>query len=388
MHSPLTNRSLPLALAAGFLGLGNDLPAQVTEWGFFKGAIYEQETANTMPTTPWLWEAGVWVTTSSTGDAGLITLSGGNISGSIPFEQDGDEWFLDRDYQNQAAMNAELPSNATYTLTMSGGTLGLQIQTFVVGPQQYPTTPYLTGLSFNTLQQFPVGAATTLTWNSPGPLVQASGLTGLTIEDRTGNELFTSLTTGAQTSTTIPANSLTANACHKGYIDFAIITTPPAGGFGIPGLVAHVSSTDLEIRTWPFPTAPCARQDTYGMGCAGLEIQSSDPILGSSWTLSTFGISQVTPVAFTYFALAPQTPSLPLSALGLGAPGCSLYIDPVSIITNLGGFAPGGQLNITIPLPPSQVLGGTRFYAQTIALASFTPLGLSSSNVIEAMLGN
>tara|TARA_R110002072_G_scaffold273219_3_gene433760 strand:- start:51661 stop:52830 length:1170 start_codon:yes stop_codon:yes gene_type:complete len=389
MSSRFTLRNLPLALGAGLLGFSNDLTAQVTEWLFAKESVYEQINSSTPPTVPTSWIASAWIVTAAAGDAGLITISGGSISGSLPLQHDGNgDWYLEHHYETQAAMNAEFPSNATYTFTISGGSLGLVLQSFVVGPEQYPNTPSLTVASLATAQQFPSAAATTLDWNHPGPLTQTSGSTILGIDDRAGNEVYGSWLSGAVISATVPANTVQADACHLGWLAFTSDSTISTGGFGIAGTVIHASVLDFEIRSWPFPTAACARQATYGASCAGLDLQSSEPILGSNWTLSTFGIGGPTPFAWTYFSLAPLNPSLPLSALGLGVPGCWLHLDPASIVNNLGGLVPGGQLNITIPVPAAQNLGGMTIYAQTIALTSLTPLGLSSSNVVEAILGS
>ena len=133
------------------------------------------------------------------------------------------------------------------------------------------------------------------------------------------------------------------------------------------------------------PTAACAWNESHGSGCVGLELQSSDPILGSSWDLMTFGIAAPTPLAFTYFSFGPQNPPLPLSAFGLNAPGCTSYIDAAMIVANLGGIAQNGQLNVSIPVPAAQSFGGILFYVQTVAL---TATGIGTSNMVEAMFGN
>lgn len=381
-----SNHPTILVVAAAATFSAADLSAQVTEWAAFKAKIYRQES-NAAPTTVDFCEAGVFLRTTNPGDAGLITLSGGNIAGALPLEQDGTEWELDLEFETLAAMNAVIPDNATYTLTMTGGALGIVTQTFSIGAAVYPVTPYLTGNSFATAEQYPAGSATTMTWNNPGGLAPG-GWVGITAEDRSGNEVHGSVLATNATSDTIPANALAAGDCHYGWIEFVNGLPTPAGGFGLPGKTLNATITDFEIRTWPFATPGCASQQELGTGCVGMAMVSSEPILGSSWDLQTFGLTPGA-LAFTFFAFGPQEPGLPLVALGINAPGCTSQIDLASVVTNLGGLAnPSGDLNVSVNLPADPSLGGVLFYAQTVATTPLTPAGLGTSNSVEARLGS
>ncbi len=388
MHLRLQKTIPQLFLLTGLLSLASALPAQgVIKWDLFKGPIYSQDTANVMPSAPEQWLFAVELVTQSPTDAGLITISGGNIVGSLPLIHQGDgEWLLVHQFQTQTALNAEFPSNATYTLTMTGGTVGLQIQTIQVGPEQYPNTPYLTGNSLSTVEQLNTANATTITWNTPSPLVQNSGATFLFITDRNDTDVFESSSPGTATSATVPANTLAANECHSGQLAFAQAAAipPVAGGFPVWGNVFHVKVTTFEVRTWPFATAPCAWTNEFGNGCFNLELTSNDPIFGTNWDLTTYGIG-ATPIALTFFSIGEV--NLPLAAFGIDAPGCSAYVDPLSICFSLGGTPTGGQLNLSIPLPATPSVSGMLLYAQTVA-TPLTQWGIGTSNAVQAMIGN
>ncbi len=278
-----------------------------------------------------------------------------------------------------------IPDNANYVLAISGGTLGLQTQSFSIPSPVYPNVPYLTGGSFATAQQFPAGVATTLTWNSLIGSAPA-GFVSVGIDDRANvNSLWEVQLQINATSATVPANALNPNDCHRGYVVFAQGMSVPAGGFGSPGLMLRATGTDIEFRTWPYPTPPCSYQLSYGVGCDGLDLSSSDPILGTNWNLTTTGIMPSS-LAVTLFSFGPQEPALPLTAFGLPASlGCSSYV-LVPFVANLGGLAPSGTLSVNVAVPSIASYGGLMLYAQTVALA---PSGsYSTSNAIEAFLGS
>ncbi len=377
-----------VAALSTLLGLAAGLPAQVSEWHFFKGSVYIQDATNQMPTAPDGWGAGASVVLGSATDAGRITISGGNINGALDLQHEGGgEWYLERGYPSRAAMNAEFPGNSSYVLTISGGSLGLRIQAFTVGAEVYPSTPYLTGTSYDVAAQFPVGANTTLTWNDPGAATRAAGFTVLDIIDRSEQSVYEDLRPGAHLSATIPARSLPANACHWGTVEFTVDTTLPGSNFGVAGLAHHIRGTGFEIRTWPHPTPPCAYSQTYGAGCANLELHSNAPILGTSWDLTTDGIPHGI-TGFTLISLGPQDPPLPLQALGINAPGCNIYVDPFTVQASPAGVGSNGQMTISIPVPSDPSLAGVWLFAQTLALTPSTPASLGTSNSVEALLGS
>lgn len=89
----------------------------------------------------------IYIDTSAVGDAISVTISGGNINGSLAFDLDGIEWFYNnQDFQTEAAMDAVFPNNSNYTITLSGGSLGTLTQSVSVGAKDYPDLPYWVGL--------------------------------------------------------------------------------------------------------------------------------------------------------------------------------------------------------------------------------------------------
>ena len=222
--------------------------AQVVDWYIFKEALYYQSADNTQPGSPSEWYAGAVVETQNPGDATSVTISGGNISGSLPLAFIDGEWCGEIFFPSQAAMNAVIPSTGTYTLTLSGGSLGTLSQTVTMGTEQYPNAPYLTGSVWSGVTSYAAASNVSITWNNPGPLTQASGFTLFDISDSAG-EVFSELTSGAATSSLVPANTLKPTQPYSGYLTFTNTLFLAAGGFGVTGASHHVTSLEFYVET-------------------------------------------------------------------------------------------------------------------------------------------
>ncbi|MGC6566793.1 MAG: hypothetical protein ACON38_14415 [Akkermansiaceae bacterium] len=186
--------------------------AAVEEWFFVKSISYRQTIDNTAPTEAEGWYVEIAVLTTSPGDATSATISGGGIPGTLDLEWDDGEWLYGKDFESQAAMDSLFPSGQSYTITLSGGSLGTVSQTVALGPADYPAVPYLTGTN---------------------------------------------------TGMTIPAGSLDPSISSFCYLEFARETTNTdgAGGFGVSGFSGRQSIT------FDFPFATRALDDG-GLGDA------------------------------------------------------------------------------------------------------------------------
>jgi len=140
--------------------------AEIEEWGCEKGPGYKQVADNTAPTAPIRWEVSIWVDTADAGDAASVRISKNGSTASFDLTQDDGEWELEKTYPSEAAMNAEFPDGATYTITLSGGSLGTKTQTFNMGARSYPDTPYLTGRDLSRLRSLDAESPFTLHWSS------------------------------------------------------------------------------------------------------------------------------------------------------------------------------------------------------------------------------
>ena len=118
---------------------------------------------------------------------------------------------------------------------------------------------------------------------------------------------------------------------------------------------------------------------------AGLALDSNPPVLGSGWNLTTSNIDPASPISITFFGDARLDPGLPLTFIGLPAPGCSVYIN--TILGNLVGFNVAGASTVTLPIPGTMSLTGAIVTAQSISLTTLNAANLLTSNGVEGRLG-
>lgn len=129
----------------------------------------------------------------------------------------------------------------------------------------------------------------------------------------------------------------------------------------------------------------CASNHVYGAGCDNLSLSASLPILGTNWTLTTTGIQPVSPIAITFFGTSEVNPGLPLIAIGIPAPGCSVFVN--GIITNLSAPNVGGTANLPIALPLLATLKNASLTVQSLGLTLNNPSALATSNGVTGDLG-
>ena len=120
-------------------------------------------------------------------------------------------------------------------------------------------------------------------------------------------------------------------------------------------------------------------------GTAPLALASNLPTLGGSWDLTTSNIDPVSPFAITMISDTPG-PGVPMVAIGLNAPGCSIWLN--SVLGNLIGLANGGSATASLPIPNNAALQGSPVVAQSICLTLVNPLNLLVSNGVQGAVGN
>ena len=353
-----------LLATALLLALPATASAQVTEWTFAKGPLYLQTADNTQPTSAVEWGAFASVETQSVGDATSVTLSGGGI-GTVPLTRTGTCWEVEEFFSSQSEMNAVVPSSTTYTLVLSGGTLGTRTQTFQIASEQYPNVPYTTGtvftdvLSYNSAQNF------TVTWNDAGPLTAASGVSLIEIYDVFDDDVFSQATLGGTTSALIPANTLSPSQTYEGEILFTNETAPSgAGGFGVNGRVGHVVLTNF-----PMGTINAAVVATRNGGTNPASYTAAAPVLGNSWNatvdLTTTGHSMAQ-------ILMHRNPG------SLTLPGGQTVLISGQKVLKLP-LMPGPLATWSAPVPNDVSLTNFTVYSQAIHLLGVTPFALSNA---------
>ena len=266
MHLPPPRKLLFAALALLAIQTA-PAEAQVTDWFIYKEKVFDQTANNTPASSANEFNAGVLIRVQNASDATMATISGGGIGGPLPLDYEpGDGiWEGEVNFATEGALDATVPNSTVYTLTLSGGTLGTLVQTVTMPAKGYPNTPYLTGTKWTEVQAYVPSAMSTITWNDPGPLTLASGLTILDIQDSNGITPHAEQTMGVSLSTVIPADTLNPTLSYEGYLIFTnTLYSATGGGFGVAGASHQGVSLAFYLETTP--TTYCAG-GTSGNGC-------------------------------------------------------------------------------------------------------------------------
>lgn len=227
------------------------------DWRINKGRNFNQTAADTAPSVPVFWDAWAYVKSRHENDIGSVTISGGGLATPQSFTAEGEgEWTFEKDYPNQAALDAEFPDLQVFTFTITGGALGTRIQTINLGSKDYPTAPYLTGTIFDDARSLDPAAEFTFEWNED-PAGSSSQLVVTSEPGDGGEEYFymePSTMAPITTEVTIPANTIPAEVQAYGYLQFGVIAYDEIsyGAFGVSGFSARISTTQdfiIDTRT-------------------------------------------------------------------------------------------------------------------------------------------
>jgi hypothetical protein len=224
--------------------------ADVTYWRADKGKDYLQTADNIQPVMATNWYFYAEVEFGATNDATSVEITGGSIAGSLALTQEEDRWELYLDFVSKSALDAVFPSDAAYSMILSGGTLGSVTQQFNIAADAYPSTPYLTGADYSSCKALEVLEPLELNWNIPSEgadyvsleIVEGSLLSeGDDVLDYYPGVIFTDL---------ILSNDLFAvGSNYTGYLQFSSITnTLGGGGFGVAGVVGFNTETLFSIE--------------------------------------------------------------------------------------------------------------------------------------------
>lgn len=230
------------------LALSVSVHSAVTHWRVVKGAYYLQHSDNAPAASTTNWGVFAEVETDLPGDATSVVMEGGNIAGSIAFELEDTEWELGQDFTNKAALDAVFPADATYSIILSGGTLGTVTQQFAIGSDAYPEVPFLTEADYTDCLALEALEPFELNWNHAGTT------TTISLEIYTGGELDEGETlfeiySNNFNSVALPWNLFEAGSNYNGYIDFANASLQSGtGGFGIWGDVSFNTSLGFYIN--------------------------------------------------------------------------------------------------------------------------------------------
>ncbi len=242
----MLNRTKCVTVFLGLFFISSSLFGAVTEWAFIKGRGSVQVADNQRPSVT-SWDVEVYVEVDSVNDASSATISGGGLSGDVALVLDGTEWIYEKEYDSEAAMDADFPNETTYTLTLSGGTLGTLTQSVTLGAKDYPDQPYLVGSGFSDLEEFDPAQAFDFVFGAPG---NAANKTLVEVEEDGDDSPFDSFVDASQQTITMPADSLQAGAIYEVFVDHLNRSVQSGtGGFGIDGDVWQSAYGNLTVDT-------------------------------------------------------------------------------------------------------------------------------------------
>jgi len=242
---------------------------QVTHWRFVKGRDHFQNRNNTAPVAA-AWSVLVAVETKMNQDALQMEIRGGEIPGAYPLIQNSARgWTFEKEYHSEAAMNAEFPPGAEFTIELSDGNLGTMSQTFRLMADEYPNTPYLTGTHFTAAQSFDSFTDLTLNWSNPGELTEENGQTILEVFRFYDDEIrFRESNIGAATQGVVPAGTVWPGHTFYGYLEYTNARSiDGSGGFEVDGTESRNVAVDFGLRAFNSPLAGAwSYGDTSGDG--------------------------------------------------------------------------------------------------------------------------
>jgi hypothetical protein len=292
--------------------------AAVTQWNVAKGPVYFQASDNTAPASTTNWMLYADLDTDLAGDAASVVLQGGNLPSPLSFVQYGNFWALESAvYPSKAALDAEVPSAGTYSIILSGGTLGSLTQQVVFAAEVYPDTPYLTGADYSELQALEVLEPFELNWSSGGTNFNSVSLDitpGAPEDD--GEPIFKfNDELGAAASINLPYGLLTAGSNYYGYLNFGLGTNiSGSGGFGVDGTSSFDQATiftisaansavafddfndnSIDTNKWILTFPPAIAVDTFNEDSGRLNYVSQgtgDTFIAWSWSASVLSYTQ------------------------------------------------------------------------------------------------
>lgn len=253
---------------------------------FVWGKDYIQTANNTQNTTADFFIFDSVITFNGIGDTTSVTINHTSYTAPKSYTDDsggnGTFWFLENDFTSQSNLLAAFPDNTSYTIEISGGTLGTQTFNFDVAAESFATgadIPYLTGDTFNNLQGMDVNTDLDVTWNNPFA-ASATNVSVGAFDILTDDEIWTdgvsdpAAVTGANLlGTTILAGSLLADTEYGFFLEFSKgnvaetgTTLPSSTSQHVYGFNSNVGFNFTTASVVPVPAAVWL----FGSGLIGL----------------------------------------------------------------------------------------------------------------------
>jgi hypothetical protein len=263
-----------VAMAALITMVSTQVHADVSEWVLFKDHNYLQTSDNVRPTTVGLYDYEVFLVTDP-GDFGTVNLLGPGVN--IPLiEVEPGVWEEDEFFGTQAALDAVLPSSPTaYSISTTGGTLGILSESISLGPDRYPTlAPYVTGTSFSDMSSFDVNQDLIVNFGDPNSGdAQVTAFSFYVVDEFTDTDLFTYQEFGSAPfsgSFLIPGGTLDPLTTYTAEMEFSAFVSDVVDDFG-PVSNSPISGTIFaSLTTFEFTTSPVPEPGTFALAAIAL----------------------------------------------------------------------------------------------------------------------
>ncbi|MGI9516610.1 MAG: PEP-CTERM sorting domain-containing protein [Pirellulaceae bacterium] len=233
----------------------------ITNISVFKTAFYEQ-TTSTPPATTLGFRFDSFVDFNMAGDLTNATTSyPGPLSPLVYSEIPGRFAYFSPVFGTQVELDTNFPVGSTYTFQISGGTLGSQSAALMAPNFEiYPSSvPYVTGPTFDELQQLNPFQDQMIIWNAftPDPNADTAYTFFAILRSSDGAPVFTHpFGDPGQTSVVVPGGTLEPDTNY--FFDMAFsnrFVFPDAGFGGAFGEVVFERRTFGNIRTIPEPSS-------------------------------------------------------------------------------------------------------------------------------------
>ena len=226
--------------------------ADVDEYEILKIQEYEQTANNVQPTTPTEFFFEVDISTTASGDFAAVNLGGAPAS-PVALFNDALSWKLFDQYMSKTALDNAYPNANSYTLDTSGGNLVDPFSepiTFGATDNYSTVVPFFTGSTYNDLQGADSNAAINLTWNLPSSGGTQVKSVEVSIDEVPFNLLYFEELTVSETSTMIPASTLSPNTDYIVFLVWSSDVVDTRNDFLTgEGISAFALETRIEFTT-------------------------------------------------------------------------------------------------------------------------------------------
>jgi hypothetical protein len=234
-------------------------PASIHAYRLFKSETFSQ-TSNAQPSAPASYKGAadlLYSTPSELSSAQLTVASPLSPATLAPLSFGYSDF--SKTYASASALDTDFPNNATYTYTISGGTLGTHSSTLST-PASSPYAshvPFLNGTDYSQLQEMDSTAPFQFTFDGFAPPGAGQALIILVLSRvSTGQNDFamTDLNT-QQTSFTVPAHTLLPSTAYVGDLlySYNVSTTVFSAGFNLAQAVVEYDLHDQFAFTTAVP---------------------------------------------------------------------------------------------------------------------------------------